>query len=109
MLVYWEPFNQFALMDKAVPYCLFDKFYAHAPFKFLVHRRRAEFGMLEDPTLELSDSDLLTFVNEEHCRNPCVGESLVTGSLRSHGYHIQEKEFVMLFVLQVHYGNGQEG
>lgn len=55
---------------------------------FVCHRRRAEFGMLDDPCGNLSDADLLLFVNTQRQIMPTVGEGLLTGSLRSHGYHI---------------------
>ena len=44
--------------------------------------------MVDDPSGNLSDADLLLFVNTLRQRMPTVGEGLLTGSLRSHGYHI---------------------
>ena len=46
-------------------------------------RRRADFGMLDDPSTDLSDEDLLDFVSDMRSTTHTVGESLVTGSLRS--------------------------
>ena len=58
---------------------------------FVYYRRRADFGMLEDPTADLSDDDLLAFVSDMRSTTHTVGESLVTGSLRSRGYHISRE------------------
>ena len=44
--------------------------------------------MTEDPSSHISDSDLMSFVRMERLRTPTIGESLLTGSLRSHGYHV---------------------
>ena len=49
------------------------------------------FGMLEDPSADLSDEDLLAFVFDIHNTTLTVGESLVTGSLRSRGYHVSRE------------------
>ena len=44
--------------------------------------------MLEDPSANLSDEDLLAFVSDMRSTTHVVGESLVTGSLRARGFHI---------------------
>ena len=54
-------------------------------------RRRADFGMLEDPSADLSDEDLLAFVSDMRSTTHTVGESLVTGSLRSRGYRVSRE------------------
>lgn len=43
--------------------------------------------MLVDPNTSISDADLVSFVQSERQRNPAIGESLVTGSLRAQGYY----------------------
>ena len=54
-------------------------------------RRRADFGMLDDPSTDLSDEDLLDFVSDMRSTTHTVGESLVTGSLRSRGYRVSRE------------------
>jgi hypothetical protein len=56
-----------------------------------IFRRRADFGMLEDPSADLSDEDLLAFVSDMRSTTHTVGESLVTGSLRSRGYRVSRE------------------
>ena len=54
-------------------------------------RRRADFGMLEDPSADLSDEAFLAFVSDIRSTTHTVGESLVTGSLRSRGYRVSRE------------------
>ena len=59
--------------------------------------------MLEDPSADLSDEDLLAFVSDIRSTTHTVGESLVTGSLRSRGYRVsRERVYVRLFVPLIH-------
>lgn len=44
--------------------------------------------MLEEPSADVSDQDLLSFVLDVRMRNPNVGESLVPEELKSRGYRI---------------------
>ena len=54
----------------------------------LSHRRRVEFGMMNDHSADLSDPDLALFVNTLRQTMQNVGVGMVMGSLRSHGYRI---------------------
>lgn len=47
-----------------------------------------------------SDENLATFVAELRTVTPSAGESLVTESLRSQGYHVSRKEYVRLCIHQ---------
>ena len=51
-------------------------------------RQRLDFGMLQDPLMTMSDENLATFIAEFRTVTPSAGESLVSGSLRSQGYHV---------------------
>lgn len=44
--------------------------------------------MLQDPLITMSDENLAAFVTEVQTVTPSAEESLVTGSLRSQGYHV---------------------
>ena len=48
-------------------------------------RRRVAYGMMVDPDTQIRDEDLFAFIQRECQRNPAVGESFVSGSLRAEG------------------------
>ena len=48
--------------------------------------------MLDDPSSDISDNDLASLISEIQCMTPSVGESLVTGRLRSLGYHVSREK-----------------
>ena len=52
------------------------------------YRRRVEFGMLNDPSVVISDEDLEQVIEELRTSMPNVGESMVSGALRSRGYKV---------------------
>ena len=51
-------------------------------------RRRVDFGLIDNPSADMSDTDLVSYVTTLRQAMPNVGESMVAGSLRSHGYRI---------------------
>ena len=54
----------------------------------LYYRRRVDFGMLEDPSKEISDEDLEAVIAQIQSSMPYVGTSIVVGRVRSMGYII---------------------
>ena len=54
----------------------------------LFYRRRVEFRMLNEPSQSISSDDLTSLVSEIRSTTPYVGESLVSGRLRSLGYQV---------------------
>ena len=57
------------------------------PVTVLIHRRRVDFGMLENPSTELTDEELQFHIEEIKSTNQ-IGISLTIGKLRSMGYHV---------------------
>lgn len=55
-----------------------------------IYRRRVDFGMLKDPSKEVSDEDLESVVAAIQLLMPYIGVSVVTvmGRIRSMGYSI---------------------
>ena len=53
---------------------------------FYFNRRRLEYGLLQDPSSEISDQDLLSFVQEVKQTDPHCGIQMMCGRLRSRGY-----------------------
>ena len=51
----------------------------------LFYRRRVEFRMLNEPSQSISSDDLTSLVSEIRSTTPYVGESLISGRLRSLG------------------------
>ncbi len=47
--------------------------------------------MLEEPSVQLSAQELTSLISELRMSNPSIGESLVTGCLRSRGYQISRE------------------
>ena len=47
--------------------------------------------MLVDPDRQISDANLFAFIQRERERNPSIGESLVSGSLRAEGYIVSRE------------------
>ena len=56
--------------------------------RMTVHRRRAEYGMLSNPSQSVSDSQLTQMVQEVRREMPDVGESMVSGRLRAMGVQV---------------------
>ena len=56
--------------------------------RMTVYRRRQEFGMLDEPRTNISDGELLVFVEDVRRNEPESGEVIVMGELRSHGYRV---------------------
>ena len=56
--------------------------------RMTVYRRRQEFGMLDEPRTNISDGELLVFVEDIRRNEPESGEVIVIGELRSHGYRV---------------------
>ena len=56
--------------------------------RMTVYRRRREFGMLDEPRTNISDGELLVFVEDVRRSEPESGEVIVMGELRSHGYRV---------------------
>ena len=61
--------------------CLLQMFY-------YIHRRRIDFGMLEDPSSELTDEELEFYIEQIKSSTPHIGISLTIGRIRSMGYHV---------------------
>ena len=51
-----------------------------------IDRRRLEYGLLQDPALEITDQDLTAFVQEVKQTDPHCGVQMMCGKLRSRGY-----------------------
>ena len=56
--------------------------------RMMVYWRRREFGMLDEPRTNISDGELLVFVEDIRRSEPESGEVIVMGELRSHGYRV---------------------
>ena len=56
--------------------------------RMTVYRRRQEFGMLDEPRTNISDGELLVFVEDVRRSEPESGEVIVMGELLSHGYRV---------------------
>ena len=54
-------------------------------------RRRVAYGMMVDPDRQIRDADLFAFIQRERERNPAIGESFVSGSLRAEGYLVSRE------------------
>ena len=56
----------------------------------LFYRRRVEFRILNEPSqnINISSDDLTSLVSEIRSTTPYVGESLISGRLRSLGYQV---------------------
>ena len=53
-----------------------------------VYRRRLEYGLLHDPTSEISDEDLLSHIQQIHQDTTYSGVQMVCGSLRPKGVKV---------------------
>ena len=56
-----------------------------------IYRRREEFGMLDEQTTELSDSELIALIEELRQELPYIGQVMVMGILRSRGYRVSRE------------------
>lgn len=56
--------------------------------RMTLHRRRTEYGMLVEPARSVTDSQLITIVNQLRRELPDVGQSLLAGRLRAMGLHV---------------------
>lgn len=53
-----------------------------------LYRRRADFGMLDEPNNSLNDADLLEMIRQIHSESPTLGVSMVSGRLRARGFKV---------------------
>ena len=53
-----------------------------------IHRRRAEFGLLEDPSETISDTELISLVQEIKADSPYYGITMIWGCVRSRGIKV---------------------
>lgn len=51
----------------------------------VIYRRRVEFGLLVDPSTDITGSNLISTVHSMRTEFPEIGESIVWGQLRSRG------------------------
>ena len=56
--------------------------------RMTVYRRRWEFEMLDEPRTNISDGELLVFVEDVRRSEPESGKVIVMGELWSHGYRV---------------------
>ena len=56
--------------------------------RMTLYRRRAEFGMLDEPSSVIGEADLLAIVRQISTEHPQVGQSFILGRLRSLGYRV---------------------
>ena len=56
--------------------------------RMTVYRRRQEYGMVVEPSRSLNSEQLQTVLRELRLSNPCLGEKMIIGRLRSMGYQI---------------------
>jgi len=56
--------------------------------RMTLYRRRQEFGLLDDPTRTVSDTELRRKVLEIKTMLPTVGERIIMGQLRAQGFHV---------------------
>ena len=56
--------------------------------RMTVYRRRQEYGMVVEPSRSLNNEQLQTVLRELRLSNPCLGEKMIIGRLRSMGYQI---------------------
>lgn len=59
--------------------------------RMTIYRRREEFGMLDEQTTELSDSELIALIEELRQELPYIGQVMVMGILRSRGYQVSRE------------------
>ena len=52
------------------------------------HRRRVEYGLLQDPENEISDDDLISHVQQIRQDCPYSGVQMICGSLRANGVKV---------------------
>ena len=58
---------------------------------FIVYRYRVDFDLVIDPSAELNDADLTSFIADMQVASPNVGQYLVMGRLRSQGYKVSRE------------------
>ena len=56
--------------------------------RMTVYRRRQGYGMVVEPSRSLNSEQLQTVLRELRLSNPCLGEKMIIGRLRSMGYQI---------------------
>ena len=56
--------------------------------RMTIYRRRAEFGMLDDPSTSIGEEELVSIVRQISMEHPQVGQSFIMGRLRSLGYRV---------------------
>ena len=53
-----------------------------------VYRQRQEFGLLNDPSVEINDAELQIVLSQLRRTFPQLGEKMIIGHLRSLGYNV---------------------
>ncbi len=53
-----------------------------------IYRRKAEYGLLEEPHSAIHDTQLIEFVRYTLVHHPRVGQTFIIGALRAHGYRV---------------------
>ena len=56
-----------------------------------VYRRRVEYGLLDEPHSSISDPGLIERVRQLLVQHPQVGQSFISGQLRSQGYRVSRE------------------
>ena len=60
--------------------------------RMTIYRRRVEYGMIEEPSRTLTDSDLEEILREIRVELPELGETMAAGRLRSLGYRVPRQQ-----------------
>ena len=55
---------------------------------YIRYRRRAQFGMLEEPHTSLSDADIIELLGQIHSESPNLGVSMVSGRFRARRFKV---------------------
>ena len=55
------------------------------------HRRRVEYGLLEEPSHSISDEDLISLIRQIQQDMPYSGVQMICGSLRSRGLNVSRE------------------
>ena len=59
--------------------------------RMTVYRRRVQYGLLSDPQSSISDQQLIERVRQLLVQHPHVGQSFISGQLRSQGYRVSRE------------------
>ena len=55
---------------------------------YICYRRRAQFGMLEEPYTSRNDADIIELIRQIHSESPNLGVSMVSGRFRARGFKV---------------------